>query len=190
MTDATVASGTAGTAGPTKSPPLPEPWLRGAVPGVPPLLMPAVHALMQAMEDVARAAAPLTPAQLWTTPGGAASVGFHLRHLAGSTDRLLTYARGESLNAGQLAVLAAEREPGTPPADAATLVPAAGHALEGAIDVIRRASPESLLEPRAVGRARLPTTVIGLLFHIAEHAQRHAGQVVTTARVVRGLELA
>jgi uncharacterized damage-inducible protein DinB len=149
--------------------------------------MPAAHALLQVMEDVPRAAAPLTLAELWATPGGAASVGFHLRHLAGSTDRLLTYARGGQLSDAQRAALAAEAVPGTPPAEAGALVAEVTRVLEVAIDTLRRTDPASLTEPRLVGRAQLPSTVLGLLFHTAEHAQRHAGQVVTTAKIVRGL---
>jgi uncharacterized damage-inducible protein DinB len=171
-------------------PTAPEPWLRGPVAGVPPLLMPAVHALMQVMEDVPRAAAALTVEELWARPGGAASVGFHLRHLAGSTDRLLTYARGESLSGAQLAALGAEGHPGEPPAAADRLVDEALAVLRGATDLLRSVPVESLLEPRGVGRAQLPSTVLGLLFHTAEHAQRHAGQIVTTARIVRGLAAA
>ena len=168
-------------------PTAPEPWLRGPVAGVPSLLMPAAHALLQVIEDVPRAAAPLTPEELWVRPGGAASVGFHLRHLAGSTDRLLTYARGAVLSEAQLAALPAESHPGSPPTAAGPLVAAALDALHGALALIRRTPVESLGEPRVVGRGRLPSTVLGLLFHTAEHAQRHAGQIVTTARIVRGL---
>lgn len=168
-------------------PTAPEPWLRGPVAGVPPVLMPAVHALMQVLEDVPRAAAPLSAGELWARPGGAASVGFHLRHLVGSVDRLLAYARGEALSAAQLAWLAAEGRAGQPPAEAAALVEAAVRALQGAVEQLRQTPVDSLLEPRTVGRAGLPSTVIGLLFHVAEHSQRHAGQIVTTARIVRGL---
>ena len=167
-------------------PSAPEPWLRGPVPGVPAALMPAAHALLQVAEDVERAARPLSPGELWASPGGAASVGFHLRHLAGSIDRLLTYARGDALDAAQHAALAAERDPGSPPADAAALVGPALAAVHGAIDVPRRTDPATLAEPRLVGRSRLASTVGGLLFHTAEHSQRHAGQIVTTAKVVRG----
>lgn len=157
------------------------------MPGVPALLVPAAHAFLQVAEDAERAAASLTTAQLWARPGGAASVGFHLRHLAGSTDRLLTYARGEMLSPTQLAALAAEGDAGSPPAEAAGLVAAAVRAAHQAIDVLRRTSVDSLLEPRVVGRGRLPSTVLGLVFHAAEHAQRHTGQLVTTAKIVRGL---
>src|SRR5688500_6485846 len=89
----------------------PEVWLRGPIHGVPPLLMPAAHALLGALEDLERVAAPLTPEELWARPGGAASVGFHLRHVAGSTGRLLTSARGQALDETQRAALAAEGEP-------------------------------------------------------------------------------
>jgi hypothetical protein len=164
----------------------PEVWLRGPVPGVHPLLQPAAHALLQAAEECARAAAGLTPAELWTAPGGAAPAGFHLRHIPGVIDRLLTYARGEALDQRQRAVLAAESLPGDSPADAATLLAEVDRAVARALDVLRATPAESLGEPRTVGRAALPSTVHGLLFHLAEHAQRHAGQLVTTVKVVRG----
>jgi hypothetical protein len=149
--------------------------------------MPAAHALAQAEEDLPAAAASLTVDELWARPGGAASVGFHLRHIAGSIDRLLTYARGESLTEGQRAALAAEGEPGSPATGAGALVALATAAVRGAIDVLRRTPVATLGEPRAVGGKRLPSTVMGLLFHVAEHTQRHVGQAVTTAKVVRGL---
>ncbi|HEX6533626.1 MAG TPA: DinB family protein, partial [Gemmatimonadaceae bacterium] len=113
------------------------------------------------------------------------SVGFHLRHVAGSIDRLLAYARGEALTGEQRAALAAEKEPGAPRADAAELVRGAQRAIATAIDTMRAMPREKLLEPRGVGRAQLPSTVLGLLFHIAEHTQRHTGQVITTAKIVR-----
>lgn len=163
----------------------PEPWLRGPVPDVDPYLVPAAHALLQAAEDLDRWASPLTVDELWASPNGAPPVGFHLRHIAGSIDRLLTYARGDALARAQLAALSAEREPGDPPAEAAALVAGAQRAIAGALDVLRATSRDTLLEPRTVGRAALPSTVLGLLVHVAEHTQRHVGQVVTTSRVVR-----
>ena len=163
---------------------MPEAWLRGPLAGVDPLLMPAAHALVQAREDVERAADDLAPEELWAMPGGAASVGFHLRHIAGSIDRLLTYARGAQLDDRQKAALAAEGAPGDPPADAPALIREAAAAIDRALDALRRTDPRTLHEPRAVGRAALPTTVFGLLFHVAEHTQRHTGQVITTAKIV------
>jgi uncharacterized damage-inducible protein DinB len=161
----------------------PEAWLRGPVPGVDPALMPAAHALLQTIEDVETAVSDLTTEQLWMTPGGAASIGFHLMHLSGSTDRLLTYARGETLNAAQKAAVAAERAP--TPVDAASLLAELRRTFDAALAQVRATPPSALQDARAVGRAGLPTTVLGLIFHAAEHSQRHAGQIVTTAKVLR-----
>lgn len=168
----------------------PEAWLRGPIEGVDAYLMPAAHALVQASEDLERAASRLSPAELWLRPGGAASVGFHLRHIAGSIDRLLTYARGEPLSPAQRERIGVEGVPGEPPSEAAALVGEARAAIRQALDVLRATSRAALLEARGVGRAQLPSTVLGLLFHIAEHTQRHTGQVITTAKVIRGLRLA
>jgi hypothetical protein len=164
----------------------PEVWLRGPVDGYAAELQPVVHSLLQAIEDVEEATATLTPAQIWTSPGGAASVGFHVKHLAGALDRLFSYARDEALSAEQKAVLAAEGDPGTPAADAATLVAHLRAGVDKALAQLRATAPADLLTARGVGRARLPTTVLGLLFHAAEHSTRHAGQIITTAKIVRG----
>jgi uncharacterized damage-inducible protein DinB len=161
----------------------PEAWLRGPVEGVDPYL-PAAHGLIQVREDLARAAAGLTREQLWARPGSAASVGFHLRHIAGSVDRLLAYARGESLTPAQRAAATAEKEL-DPALDVERLVAGAAEAVERALAQMRATPREALLEPRAVGRAGLPSTVLGLLFHLAEHAQRHTGQVIATAKAVQ-----
>ncbi len=164
----------------------PEFWLRGPVSGVAPLLQPVAHALLQVREDVAATLATLTPAQIWARPAGAASVGFHVRHLGGALDRLLTYARGESLTPEQLEASKHEGEPGDPPAPPAALLRALDAAIDRALDQVRATRPESLLDARAVGRRALPSTVLGLMFHAAEHATRHAGQAVTTAKIVSG----
>lgn len=163
----------------------PEVWLRGPVAGVDPLLMPAAHALMQVLEDVERETAHLTVADLWRPAGDAAPVGFHLRHIAGSTDRLFTYARGERLTDAQRTALTAEQSPGNPPADATTLLDALRTTIDDALAQLRATPSSALKEPRSVGRAGMPSTVLGLLFHAAEHAQRHAGQVATTVRALK-----
>lgn len=160
----------------------PEVWLRGPMPGVPPLLMPAAHALAGAREDLSRAVEGLTRDELWARPAGVASVGFHLRHVAGILDRLLTYARGEPLADAQLAYLRAESDPG---ATLDELLRGVDEAVERALAQIRATPEEDLLLPRGVGRLQLPSTVLGLVFHAAEHAQRHTGQVVTLTRIVR-----
>jgi DinB superfamily len=139
---------------------------------------------MQAGDEL-QAAEGLAIDHLWATPGGAASVGYHLRHIAGSIDRLLTYARGAALERRQHETLAAESRPGTPPADATALILEARAAIDRALGVLRGTAPGGLLEARTVGRQALPTTLLGLLFHIGEHTQRHAAQIITTAKVVR-----
>lgn len=169
---------------------MPEAWLRGPVEGVAPHLMPAAHALLDAWEEIEGAASSLTVEELWHRPGGAASVGFHLEHAAGSIRRLLTYARGEALSSTQLASLKKEGEPGTHPAEAFELLRDLREALAEALGALRNAPEEELQQPRKVGRAGLPSTVMGLLFHAAEHARRHGGQIVTTVKILRGLGLA
>jgi len=168
---------------------LPEPWLRGPVPAIPALLQPAAHAFIMSREDVGVAVAVLTIDQLWSEPGGIAPVGFHLAHLTGSTDRLLTYARGESLSGTQRQTLAGERTIRTerPPLD--DLVAAWRDMVTRALDQLSSTPEEKLLEPRLVGRLQLASTVLGLLFHAAEHAARHTGQIVTTSKLVRELRL-
>jgi uncharacterized damage-inducible protein DinB len=163
----------------------PEPWLRGPVEGIPPMLMPVAHALIMAREDAERAIAELDTEALWARPGGAASAGFHAMHLAGSLDRLFTYARGEALSEAQFAALARESSPAAPPPAARELLRAVDDAVETALRQLRSTDASTLLEPREVGRARLPSNVLGLLFHAAEHTMRHVGQIVTTAKVVR-----
>jgi uncharacterized damage-inducible protein DinB len=158
-----------------------EVWQRGPVPGFDPYLMPVVHSLMQVQEDVDGLASRIAPGHLWTRPGGAASVGFHLRHIAGSTDRLLTYARGEALTAEQ--IVAARREADDTPS-LGVIITEVRAALGRALEQIRATPRESLLSERKVGRAGLPSTTLGLLFHAAEHATRHAGQAVTTAKIL------
>ena len=164
---------------------LPEVWLRGPVDGFPAELQPVVHAFLQVREEVERHAADLTPEELWARPGDAGSIGFHLRHIAGATDRLLTYARDEALTPAQLTWLKAEGVAGNPPSTAAEAITIAQQGIDRALAQIRQIDPQAMLDPRSVGRARLPTTVIGLVFHAAEHASRHAGQIATMRKVVK-----
>ena len=165
------------------SPPAdPEVWLRGPLPDVIPELQPVVHSLMQVREEIAGAAT-IPGNKLWTKPGGAASIGFHLLHLAGSLDRLLTYARGKTLNATQRAALEAEAREDVA-SRAEDLVRLALEAIDAAIVQVRTTPLCTLDEVRDVGRGRLPSTVLGLLFHAAEHAQRHSAQIITTRKVI------
>lgn len=165
---------------------IPEVWLRGPLPGIQPYLQPAAHALQQVREDIEPAAQDLTPDQLWHRPGGAAAIGFHLHHLPGSLERLLTYSRGEPLSAEQMARLASERTVHEDrPGRDALLTRLTGE-IERALDYLRTVPVEALLQKREVGRKKLPSTTLGLVFHAAEHSSRHAGQIVTLAKIVRG----
>jgi uncharacterized damage-inducible protein DinB len=162
-----------------------EVWLRGPLEGIDPYLMPAAHALMQAREELGTAVEGLSAEEVWRRPGNIAAIGFHLRHIGGATDRLLTYAAGEMLRAEQMLTLRGEGEAGEPQAGAEELLAVAQAGIDAALERIRTTPRESLLERRDVGRKKLPSNVIGLLFHIAEHTQRHVGQVVTTAKLIR-----
>jgi len=129
---------------------------------------------------------------LWERPAGLASPGFHLQHLSGVLDRLFTYARGESLDAGQLEALAAEGKPGngtltkSPGAGLGELLERFDRQVELALRQLETTSGEELTQVRGVGRARIPSTVLGLLFHGAEHTQRHNGQLLVTVKVLVG----
>ena len=163
----------------------PEVWLRGPVAGIPALLQPVAHSLLQCREELTAIIPTLSTDQFWDRPGGAASIGFHLRHAAGSLDRLFTYAKGETLSTAQRAALAAEGAADLAPHPGARFLAAFEESVERALAQLRNTPEDSLLEFRGVGRAGLPSTVLGLLFHAAEHTQRHAGQIATTAKVVR-----
>jgi uncharacterized damage-inducible protein DinB len=164
---------------------LPEVWLRGPLPAVPPLLQPVAHALLQAREEITEIMAGFPAEKLTERPLGLASVGFHLRHLTGVLDRTFTYARGEALSPAQLAYLAAEGQPPTHPGAVQELVEAFAQQVDTAITQLIATPEATLPEERGVGRAQLPSTVIGLLVHAAEHTTRHVGQLLVTARVVR-----
>jgi hypothetical protein len=159
-----------------------EPWLRGPLKGVDPLVAPTLHAFAQVREDLARWTNDLTDAQIWARPQGLAPVGFHLRHIAGSVDRLTTYLRGEQLTPQQLEALRREMDAGP---GRSTLLDGVNQALYESENVIRTLDATILLDSRTVGRQRLPTTVIGLVVHLAEHTQRHVGELIVTAKLAQ-----
>jgi uncharacterized damage-inducible protein DinB len=162
----------------------PEVWLRGPVADVPTPLQPVAHALLQALEDAGRLTARLQADDLWASPGGAATIGFHLRHAAGSMDRLLTYARGETLSAVQRGTLATEKDI-TPEVSAAELLAELRAVTERAIAQLRETPVDRLDDHRPVGRAAYPSSVRGLLYHAGEHTTRHLGQVSTTLKLLQ-----
>ena len=159
-------------------------WQRGPIEGVPAALQPVAHILLQVGESVGELIEGLTEAQWNARPGGVASAAFHVRHITGVVDRLFAYARGEALSEAQFAALRIEREPlalaGVPQA-----LSDLDARIESAVAELRAIDPAILGEFRGVGRAQLPSTVIGCLVHGAEHSMRHVGQLSVTVRVVR-----
>ncbi|GAA3971806.1 DinB family protein [Hymenobacter antarcticus] len=167
-----------------------EIWLRGPLPKVPPLLQPVAHALLQARDELNAAMHDFPPALLNERPAGVASVGFHLQHLAGVLDRLLTYARREALTAQQLAALNVEVPPLAIDAKTVTkLVEAFNDTVARALNQLENTDETSLAEVRGVGRAQVPSTHIGVLVHAAEHTTRHLGQLLVTAKWVRSIDM-
>jgi uncharacterized damage-inducible protein DinB len=160
----------------------PEPWLRGTLTDVPPLQRAVLHALELAQEDLDRWCADLTDEQLNARPAELAPVSFHIRHIGRSTDRLLTYAEGNPLSSEQIGLMKSELNPD---ATHDQLFAELKQSLDSAAKRIREFSTEALAIPRTVGRQQMPTTVGGLLVHVADHTQRHVGQAITTAKIVR-----
>src|SRR6187399_214478 len=147
----------------------PEAWLRGPVPEIAPALQPVAHSLIQLREDLPPLLESLTPEQLWARPGGSASIGYHAIHLAGTLDRLATYARGDALNEMQVADLKAERAADTARPPKPEIVRLVTGAIDAALLNVGSYFEDDLYTHREVGRAKLPSTTIGLLFHAAEH---------------------
>ncbi len=156
--------------------------MRGAIDGVSPLTAPILYTFQHAREDLTKYTDGLTTEQIWATPHGFGSVGFHIRHISGSTDRLLTYMRGEQLSESQLAFLKNEKNPG--PGRRELLEEMDSSFRQGAA-LVRSLDPSTLAEPRGIGRKKLPSTVIGLLVHTAEHIQRHIGQAISASKLAR-----
>ena len=160
----------------------PEVWLRGPIPGIPALLQPVAHALVQSREEVEKLMLGFPQEKLWHRPADVASAGFHLRHLAGVLDRLFTYARGESLNEEQFAYL--QNEGAASDSSIQELVENFKKQVGTSLRQLEQTSDDALLTPVFVGRRKLPSSVLGLLFHAAEHTQRHTGQLLVTVRIM------
>ena len=161
-----------------------EVWQRGPVDGVPALLQPVAHILLQVRESVLEMVEGLTEEQWNARPANIASAAFHVRHIAGVIDRLFTYARGEQLSPEQFAAIRAEGDALTS-AGVPSILDALSKRVDTALAELRTIDVAMLGDFRGVGRAQLPSTVIGCLVHGAEHAMRHVGQLSVTVRVVR-----
>ena len=159
----------------------PEPWLRGTLTEIPPVPRAVLHALELAKEDLTRWCANLSDAQLNERPAEIAPIAYHIRHIARSVDRLLTYAEGNQLNEEQQAALKSELASN---AKRQELFAELKASFDQCATRIASIDPARLGEARQVGKRRMPTTVGGLLVHIADHTQRHVGQAITTAKIV------
>jgi len=160
----------------------PEVWLRGPLEGIPALLQPVAHALLQAREEINELMQGFPDALLWERPAGMASPGFHLQHMAGVLDRLYTYVKGEQLDQQQLDYLSAEGR--NVDVKLILLLEHFNKQVDIAIKQLNETDKEILTEVRGVGRANMPSTVIGLLMHSAEHTMRHVGQLLVTVKVL------
>ena len=160
----------------------PEVWLRGPITAIPPLLQPVAHAILQSLEDVEKLMNDFPPEKLWEKPSGVASPGFHLRHLTGVLDRLFTYAREEVLSPEQFEYLRQEGSPGSAPVS--DLLFNFRFQVDKCLLQLKQTDEAKLLKPIGVGRKKLPSNILGLLFHAAEHTQRHTGQLLVTVRVL------
>ncbi len=161
-----------------------EPWLSGPIEGVDTLLAPLLYSFEQTRQELAAHMIGLAPVDVWSRPFGMTPIGFHIRHIGGAADRLATYLRGEQLSEEQMARLKSESQP-----DAAVeqLLSELHADLARVEAYVRDLDPDTLRDPRGVGRKMLPTTVHGLIVHIAEHTQRHLGQAITTAKLIRAM---
>ncbi len=164
--------------------PYTEPWLRGTHTDVPPVARAVLHALELAGDDVSRWTEGLTDLDLHKQPFGLMSVASQIKHIAGSIDRLLTYAEGRQLSDQQLSSMKAEQSGSEIREE---LLSRLQLALDGAADRVRALGRADLATERKVGRKSLPTTLGGALIHVADHTQRHVGQLVTTAKLVKAL---
>lgn len=164
--------------------PYTEPWLRGTHTQVPAAGRAVLHALDLALDDLRKWTEGLTDAEIHSQPFGLPSIAFHLRHIARSTDRILTYAEGNQLSEAQLAALKAEN---FGDGDLSALLMVVQASFANAAERIRTLASADFETPRGVGRKQLPTTIGGALIHVADHTQRHTGQVVTTSKVLKAL---
>ena len=166
---------------------LPEVWLRGALPAIPPLLQPVAHALLQAKEEINEMLKGFDGSLLWQRPDGLASVGFHLQHIAGVQDRLFTYAKNERLNEQQLEYLKNEGI-ANETITVNDLLEHLNRQTRKSIQQLEQFNPDTLTETRGVGRKQIPSTVIGLLVHSAEHTMRHTGQLLVTVKILNHIK--
>ncbi len=168
----------------TKSKETLEVWMRGPIAGLDPLLQPIAHAILQAREEVNLMMINFPDALIWEKPAGVASVAFHLQHLSGVLDRLFTYANNQLLNEDQLELLALESDD-TQYLTVKGLLTRFNNQVNKALTQLKNMDEKMLLDPRGIGRKQIPTNLLGLIFHAAEHTQRHVGQLFVTVIILK-----
>ena len=163
-----------------------EVWMRGPIAGLIPLLQPVAHAILQTREEVNLMMIDFPEALIWEKPGGVASVAFHLQHLSGVLDRIFTYANNQILNEDQLELLALESDTNQY-LTVKGLLTRFNNQVNKALTQLKNTEERTLLEFRGIGRKQIPSNQLGLLFHAAEHSQRHVGQLSVTIRILKNL---
>lgn len=166
-----------------------EVWQRGPVAGIPALLQPVAHAILQVHEELQALLHDFSDEQLWVSPAGLATPAFHLQHLSGVLDRLFTYARGSQLSAEQYEQLKAEKTGRQSGITVQKLLQRFEEQLDRCLKQLQQTPEDTLTAARGIGSKQLPTTVIGLLFHAAEHTTRHYGQLYVTVTIIRSGQL-
>lgn len=161
-----------------------EVWMRGPIAGLIPFLQPVAHAILQAREEVNQLMIDFPNELIWERPNGVASVAFHLQHLAGVLDRLFMYANNQILNEDQLELLALESD-STQFLTVKGLLTRFNNQVNKSLTQLKNIEEKALLEPRGIGRKQIPTNQLGLLFHAAEHTQRHVGQLLVTVKILK-----
>lgn len=161
-----------------------EVWMRGPIAGLIPLLQPVAHAILQARDEVNLIMIDFPDELIWERPNDVASIAFHLQHLSGVLDRLFTYANNKVLNEDQLKLLTLESD-STQFLTIKGLLTRFNNQVNKALTQLKNIEEKTLLEPRGVGRKQIPTNQLGLLFHAAEHTQRHVGQLLVTIKMLK-----
>jgi uncharacterized damage-inducible protein DinB len=159
-----------------------EPWMTRRLRDMHPVLAGLLYSLEHARDDIRKWTEGLTPEQFSAPRGDIAPPSFHVMHIAGSVDRLLTYARGEQLTDEQFRQLQDEKREGITREEALAYLDAM---FANAEQTVRAIDPSQIGEARFIGRKRIEVTLGGLLIHTAEHTQRHTGELIVTAKAAR-----
>ncbi len=146
-----------------------EPWLAGKHADLDPIRRLLACSLEHCLGDLRK----------WTPDVPTDAQAFQLRHIAGSVDRLWTYALGGTISPAQLDVLAVES---SGPTDREPLLDLVAETFSRVTREMRMMEDIDYRDSRYVGRQRVEVPLGLLLGHIAEHTQRHTGQLITLSK--------